>query len=410
MAMQAMAGATLGERVAELRRRLGMSQKDLAKDVGRSESWVSQVERDVLPVERLAVLQTLADALGASVRDLRPETAEPPADGAKVPDELGALRLAMTGHPALGTLLGTEAVTPRELTDLEADVDEAWRLTHASQFSALAGLLSVLLIDLEGTIRVQRGRRRSNTAGLLARAYQAGSAAFARVSEADAAWLAADRATRWAEDAGDPLAAVAGGFRMGHAFLTLERLEQAEHVAVTAIAALRPMVDAEDCSPEALSLYGAMHLLLAVVHAREADGAATREAIATAREIATRVGGGRNDYNTEFGPTNVDLHAVSTSVDLGNAGEAIDLAKGVDASDLSPERQSRLFIDLARAHAQRRHAGEAVAALLEAERLAPEQVQASSRVRDLVHDLLNLAGRRATPDLLDLARRIGAVA
>jgi len=98
--------------------------------------------------------------------------------------------------------------------------------------------------------------------GPLARAYQAASAAFARVGEADASWLAANRATRWAEDAGDPLAAVASGFRMGHAFLTLGRLDQAEHVAIEAIAALRPMTDEQDCPPEALSLYGAMHLVL----------------------------------------------------------------------------------------------------------------------------------------------------
>ncbi len=85
--------------------------------------------------------------------------------------------------------------------------------------------------------------------GLLARAYQAASAAFAGVGEADASWLAANRATRWAEDAGDPLAAVASGFRMGHAFLTLGRLDQAEHVAIEAIAALRPMTDEQDCPP-----------------------------------------------------------------------------------------------------------------------------------------------------------------
>jgi hypothetical protein len=62
-------------------------------------------------------------------------------------------------------------------------------------------------------------------------------------------------------------------------------------------------------------------------------------------------------------------------VDLGDAGEAIDLARAIDASGLSPERQSRLFIDVVRAHAQRRHGGEALAALLEAEQIAPEQVQ-----------------------------------
>jgi hypothetical protein len=54
---------------------------------------------------------------------------------------------------------------------------------------------------------------------------------------------------------------------MGHAFLTLGRLDQAKHVAGAAIRALQPMTEEQDCPPEALSLYGAMHLLLAVVHA-----------------------------------------------------------------------------------------------------------------------------------------------
>ena len=151
-----------------------------------------------------------------------------------------------------------------------------------------------------------------------------------------------------------------------------------------------------------------MHLLLAVAYAREGDRSATRRVIEEARRIAGMIGIDRNDYNTEFGPTNVELHAVSTAVDLGDAGEAIDLAAGIDASGLSPERQARLLIDLARAHVQRRHIGEAVSALLDAERLTPEQVQQHSLARQVVQDLLNLAGRRAAPNLLDLARRIGA--
>lgn len=401
------AGAGLGERVAELRRRRGLSQKDLALEMGRSESWVSQVERDVLPVERVSVLQSLADALGASVRELRPDAVPSEARDESAPDELAALRLAITGHPALGTLLNTAPPCVVDLKSLRASVAEAWRLTHASQFSDLAPMLSPLLSDLEAAARTSRGRRKAGVAQLLTSAYQAASAAFARQDEADAAWVAADRATLWAEDAGDPLAAVAGGFRMGHAFLTLRRLDQAEHVALQAITALRPMAERSDCAPETLSLYGAMHLLLAVVHARETDRAATREAIAAARTIAKQLGSDRNDYNTEFGPTNVELLAVSTAVDLGDAGEALDLAAAVDASVLSPERQSRLFIDVARAHVQRRHIGEAVAALLDAEQLAPEQVQTHVLVRQIVSDLLSLAGRRATPDLLDLARRIG---
>ena len=39
-----------GARVALFRRRRGLSQRALAKAVGRSESWMSQVERDIIPV------------------------------------------------------------------------------------------------------------------------------------------------------------------------------------------------------------------------------------------------------------------------------------------------------------------------------------------------------------------------
>jgi hypothetical protein len=65
-------------------------------------------------------------------------------------------------------------------------------------------------------------------------------------------------------------------------------------------------------------------------------------------------------------------------------------------------------LDLARAHLQRRHLGEAVAALLDAERAAPEQVQTHTLARETARELLSLTGRRATSELIELARRIGA--
>jgi hypothetical protein len=141
--------------------------------------------------------------------------------------------------------------------------------------------------------------------------------------------------------------------------------------------------------------------------AREGDRAAAEAAIARARSIAARSGEDRNDYNTEFGPTNVELHAVSSALDLGDAGTALDLAEAINASGLSAERQARLSIDLARAHLQRRQIGDAVAVLLEAEQRAPQHIHASGLVRGAVADLLRLSARRATPELRALARRAG---
>ncbi|MFH8774906.1 transcriptional regulator [Streptomyces sp. NPDC017958] len=152
-------------------------------------------------------------------------------------------------------------------------------------------------------------------------------------------------------------------------------MEQAEQAAKSAVAVMAPRAKTPACPPEELSLLGAMNLVLAVINAKEGHRGRTHEHIDRAREIAARLGEDRNDFDTEFGPTNVEIHTVSTAVELGDAGLALEVAKEVDPSGLSPERQSRFLLDVARAHAQRRHVGEATAALLPAEALARLGVQ-----------------------------------
>ncbi|WP_406171891.1 hypothetical protein [Streptomyces sp. NBC_00996] len=64
---------------------------------------------------------------------------------------------------------------------------------------------------------------------------------------------------------------------------------------------------------------------------------------------------------------------------------------------------------MARAHAQRRHVGEATAALLEAEALAPEQIQDHHLAREVIRDLIQLSGTRIPEALRDLAERSAVV-
>ncbi|WP_030989187.1 helix-turn-helix domain-containing protein [Streptomyces sp. NRRL S-1813] len=56
-----MAGSelTLGKTIAKARRRKGWPQRDLVAMIDRSESWVSQVERDVIPVNGLDALRQI---------------------------------------------------------------------------------------------------------------------------------------------------------------------------------------------------------------------------------------------------------------------------------------------------------------------------------------------------------------
>ncbi|WP_327143235.1 helix-turn-helix domain-containing protein [Nocardia sp. NBC_01327] len=407
-----MAESTLGARVAELRRRRGLSQKELGAAIRRSESWVSQVERDVLPVERLSVLQRLADVLGVAVRDLRPEAAEPMAadrgDGHRAGSAVfDKLRLLLTGHPALEQLLGDEAdrESADELPALQERVDLAWQLAHESRLVEVGSSLLELIPDLEHAAR-STSVKRPEVLTLLSRAYQVAATAFTRQEEVDAAWVAADRALTAAEESGDALSVVAGTYRMAQAFLRLQRLEQAQQAARVSVTALAPQVLDDDLvRPEVLSLYGSLQLMLAVIAATDGNRTAARTGLAAARRAAERLGEGRNDFDTEFGPTSVAVHAVAVAVELGDAGEALDTAGTVDASVLSPERQARFLVDVARAHAQRRQASEALQALLNAERLAPELVHHDHRSREVVRDLLQFAGRRPADELRELAAR-----
>ncbi|MER5350110.1 helix-turn-helix transcriptional regulator [Kitasatospora sp. NPDC002551] len=401
-----------GARVAQLRKQRGMNQEQLAAAINRTASWVSQVERGVQPVVRLDVLRLLADGLGVSVQTLRPDAPSAPAAapvlGKEAPNDLDRVRLLLSGHPALDVLLGVDrSVEARDPTGLAADVDEIWDLTHAARFAELGAAVGRTLPVLERAARTVAPEDRPGIHLLLSRTYQALAAAFVRQDEDDAAWVAADRAIRAAEQSGEPLQVCAGIYRLAHAFIRLRRLDQAEHTASAALAALRARSGGED--PETLSVLGSLHLVLALAAARGGRRERARKEMAEARAVAARLGADRNDFNLEFGPTNVEIQAVSTAVELGDAGEALDLGRQIDPSGLSAERRSRLLIDLGRAHAQRRQLGEAVDALLSAEELAPETVRTHVAARATIRELVLIAGRSAPGELLRLAERADAV-
>jgi outer membrane PBP1 activator LpoA protein len=155
------------------------------------------------------------------------------------------------------------------------------------------------------------------------------------------------------------------------------------------------------------SRYGAAHLVLAVAAARNNERSQAHDHLDTARKIAEQLGEDRDDYGTEFGPTNVSIHAVNVAVELGDAGQAIDLAQQVSPASLSAERQARYLLDLAQAHAMRRQIGEALHALQQAERIAPEETRVHYVGRAVTRDLLQLSGLHPRPELRDLAEQFG---
>jgi hypothetical protein len=395
-------GAALGRKIAAERRRRGLSQPELARMVDRSVAWVSQVERGVRKVDRMSVLEALAVALDVPLAEL---AAEAPVIAAVTEESPGAggLRLVLSGAYALRTMLDSRRFPA--ISILRDKARKAWELTHAGRYTELTELLRGLVPDLETAARAVAEDQQAEVFELMAATYQACSAALAKVGEPEAAWIAADRAMAAAERAGNPLLVAAGAFRLVFVFLTARHFDQAEETARTAAEALQPLADRGD--PQAMSLWGGLTLQRAVIAAHVNDPDLAYSQLEQASEVARRLGEGHNEYNTEFGPANVRLYEIAVAVELGDAGRALRAAGAVDTSGLSAERQARMLIDVARAHAQRRQASEAVAALLEAEAITPEQVRGHALVRQLVSDLLTMQDPPST-ELRDLASRLTA--
>src|SRR6266568_5645432 len=390
----------LGRKIAAERRRRGLSQPELAKMIDRSVAWVSQVERGVRKVDRMSVLETLAVALDVPLAEL---AAEAPVVAAVTEEPPGAsgLRLVLSGAYALRAILDGRRAPA--ISTLRTKTRKAWELTHAGRYTELTDLLRRLVPDLETAARSVPEEQRAEVSELLATTYQACSAALAKLGEPEAAWIAADRAMAAAERAGNPMLVAAGAFRLVFVFINARHYGQAEETARTAAEALQRMADQGD--PQAMSLWGALTLQRAITAAHVNDPDLAYGQLELASQVAMRLGEGHNEYNTELGPANVRLYEIAVAVELGDAGRALRAAAAVDTSGLSAERQARMLIDVARAHAQRRQVHEAVAALLQAEGITPEQVRGHALVRQLVSDLLTMQDPPAT-ELRDLAKRL----
>ncbi|MEU6319230.1 helix-turn-helix transcriptional regulator [Streptomyces sp. NPDC047009] len=393
----------LGRKIAFHRKRRGLSQKEFAGLLGRSEAWVSQVERGVRRIDRMTVLEKVADVLEVPVAELAAEAPIVASVAEGEPAGASRLRLVLSAAHSLKAILGQQSAST-DIPALRAEVDRAWSLTHQGNYADLAELLEGLVPQLESATRSVPEADRPELFRLLAVMYHTCSGALANMGEPEAAWIAVDRAVVAAERANDPLLMAAGEFRLSLVFLGARQFEQAAQVSGSAADALRPL--AESGQVEAVALRGALTLQRAVAAARLNLADEAYGYLREAREMAEQVGDGRNDYYTEFGPTNVGLHEVAVAVDLGDAGVALRAAQGVDASGLSAERQTRFQIDVARAYAQRRQVADAVSALLRARELSPEMVRALPMVKQLAADLLTM-GQPSSEDLRALAGELG---
>ncbi len=281
----------------------------------------------------------------------------------------------------------------------------AWAACH---YTATARDLPVLLADAH----TAAAGGSAEAAALLSRAYQLAASLLYKYSRhaCTPGVVAADRALAAAETSGDPISIGASARRVARGLIHQQRHEAASEYATASARALRPAL--EQGGPTGLSTLGMLYLVAAIgATGGGRSPAAVAEAtdrLAEAGDLAERQGDDDADF-TGSGPTNVALHEVDVLLRLDDAWSAVEATRRIEPAALAAmgrERRARHLVTTARAAALTRRRDDATRALLEAERLAPEEVHRPAVVA-IVQDLLLLVPSPGA-DLRGLAERCGA--
>jgi len=374
---------SIGDRIAFYRARRGLTQAVLASLIGRSEDWLSKIERGERDIRRIDVLVDLAHALRVNLGDLigEPMLLED-ADGN---DDVPAIRDALMTPRRLSRVL---FAAPE--SDQVPDADRVARLTENIWAQYQAGRVGQSVAALPDLIRSAQ-LLESNAATVpeawacSARIHHLAATTLSKIGEADLSWIAAERAMGAADQSGDPLVLASAARSGAHALLAIGRYDDAIQLGQTATAWLQPQVRASD--PAALSLLGMLNLRMAVAAARRQDRSTRNELMTYAQRAAEQLGADANYWQTAFGPTNVLLHQLSTALDLGDVAYVVDHGSGVTAENLPAERRISHKIDLARAQSYLADDDAAITSLLDAESQAPQLVHHSPAVRETVRSI-----------------------
>jgi transcriptional regulator with XRE-family HTH domain len=395
--------SALGTRIAYWRERRGMTQQVLADRIGRSKSWIEKVEAGTRSANRLPVLLSICQELRLDLpvligRDLKRDTRECIDDV-----QVESIRAALERYEGLRSDVPPDyqADAPR----LPQQVTYVWSAFEMADYEVVSQALPGLLIDAQ---RANMTDGTEDIARILTEIYQITASTLRKLGEYSLAWLAGDRRIALAEQVGDPVLAALAGFRVANALVALGRPEPAFNLNISHASRLEPNLR----SAADMSVYGNLVLQAAMAAATAGEAVGVRDLVREARKVASRVPDQANHFRLSFGPTNVGIHHVSALVSLGEGGLAVETASRIDSAGIHGirrERRANHYVDVARGYSQAGQRDEALEKLLEAERLAPREVNCRPVARAMIENLMERSRGKPPPALKSLAERAGVI-
>ncbi len=394
----------LGSRIAHWRERRGVTQKLLADRIGRSKSWIEKVEAGTRSANRLPILMTICKELRIDLpvligRDLARDTRECIDD-----IQVEMIRAALERYDAIRNQLPDGHTA--DISRLRAQVAYVWSAFELADYQVVSRSLPDLLLDAQ---RCHVTQETADTARSLAEVYQITASTLRKLGEYELAWLAGDRGVALSERTGEPILAALTGFRVANALMSIGRAGAAFDLNVSYASRLEPSLRTEADR----SVYGHILLQAAMAAASGGDAIGVRDMVNEAKTVARHVPDQANHHRLSFGPTNAGLHHVAALVSLGEGGLAVEVGAAIDQAEirmLRRERRATYLIDIARGYSQWGKRDEALEKLLEAEALAPREVNCRPVARNTIENLIQRSRGKLPGALQSLAERSGVTA
>ncbi|GAB2576650.1 hypothetical protein GCM10027168_06950 [Streptomyces capparidis] len=399
-----------GQRMEILRVRRGMSRPVLAGLLGKSPSWVKQVETGRLKMPSLPMILRIAEAL--RVRDLCELTGDQSMSmdmfigpGHK---RLPQVRAAINAFPVTA---GADREAP-PAAHLRARLARAWSQRHSSgrHRDTIGALLPDLIRDAQLAVRqADRAEERRTAQAALAEVYALSQFFLAYQPDSALLWRVAERSLVAAQESEDPHAIGVAAWLAAEAHRDSAHYDAADAVVSDALHHLEPLLP--DASPDLMAITGALTVAGGYTAARRGDTGAAWRHWDKAEKLSKRLAPDYFHPITSFSQAIMGAHALTVAVELHAGGESVRQATRADTATIpSRPRRARHRIEEARGYQLAGLPDVALETLDKAFEAAPETIRYNGYARRIVLEETESKSPMRRQRAAQLAVKIGVLA
>lgn len=398
---------SIGDNLARIRRRRGLTQEQLAERADVSVSVIRKLERGDRDSASLPTLRKLAAALHVTTVELFQPT--PRFEGPVDQDDLHAIRRVLQpAHTVRGLVLPrlADEEEPASYT-LDAVRQAAREVNGMFRHSDYAGAVATLPLAISHARRTADGVTGDEAAavwGQLTQIYQTAALVLTQLRHDDLAYQAAGLAADAARAAGSDVLLGAVVCTENWLLTRQARFDDAEQAALVSAEAIEPSFSRSP--PSQLGVFAWLNLGAAAAATRNNRPDVAADALRRARAAAYIAAPYRSpnvEHWTEISPAVVAMREVELAMVDGDVSRALRTAQEVPADATPLVTHQRFELDVAAAHLEQRRPGEALAILLRLRETVPSWLRYQRYARSLVSRLLHMRARAVPPELRELA-------